>query len=52
MILAGKKHNRTAECEADLIRSLLNLRKTVDYLLNLLDMISSPLHDGCVVPLE
>ncbi|KAK6930080.1 SAC3/GANP/THP3, conserved domain [Dillenia turbinata] len=35
--LAVKKYNRTAERDADLIRPMPILQKTVDYLLNLLD---------------
>ncbi|KAL0348724.1 UNVERIFIED_CONTAM: SAC3 family protein B [Sesamum angustifolium] len=35
--LAVKKYNRTAEREAELIRPMPVLRKTMDYLLNLLD---------------
>lgn len=35
--LAVKKYNRTAEREANLIRPMPVLKKTVDYLLNLLD---------------
>ncbi|TVU37512.1 hypothetical protein EJB05_10828, partial [Eragrostis curvula] len=36
-LLAVKKYNRTAERDADLIRPLPVLQKTMDYLLNLLD---------------
>ncbi|KAK8946568.1 hypothetical protein KSP39_PZI007338 [Platanthera zijinensis] len=35
--LAVKKYNRMAECEAELIRPMPVLQKTVDYLLSLLD---------------
>lgn len=35
--LAVKKYTRTAEREASLIRPMLVLQKTIDYLLNLLD---------------
>ncbi|KAL6971398.1 hypothetical protein U1Q18_031075 [Sarracenia purpurea var. burkii] len=35
--LAVKKYNRTAEREADLIRPMPTLQKTIDYLLSLLD---------------
>ncbi|KAF7813710.1 SAC3 family protein B-like [Senna tora] len=36
-VLAVKKYNRTAEREANLIRPMPILQKTIDYLLNLLD---------------